>query len=137
MVNLLVKTRLRLDQTDIRCYHLKFFLVQGRRIIVTHQNQPQQCSHCFGYSNPKYGDGLDLCPGNKNGCACKVLGTERAKMGPYMHELERLHGYRSLKAKFSNVSNMEEENEDVYNKPPYSRPPPLTLFFFPLEHHYL
>ena len=27
---------------------------QERRITVTHQGQPQQCSNCFSYDNPKY-----------------------------------------------------------------------------------
>ena len=85
---------------------------QGRRITVTHQNQPQQCSNCFGFSKIKYGGELGLCPGNGNGRACKALGTERTKMGPYMRELERLLGYRSIKAKFSHMGNMEELNMD-------------------------
>ena len=55
---------------------------QGRRITVTHQNQAQQCSHCFGYSFAKYGDLMKLCPGNGNGKACKAMDTERAKMAP-------------------------------------------------------
>ena len=79
---------------------------QGRRITVTHQNQPQQCSNCFMYSKVKYG--RELCPGNGNGRACKALGTERAKMGPYMRELEKVVGYKSIKAKFSHMGNMEE-----------------------------
>ena len=71
---------------------------QGRRIIVTHQNQPQQCSNCFCYSIAKYGDQMGMCPGNGNGKACKALNTDRARMGPYLKVLERLVGYRSLKA---------------------------------------
>ena len=85
---------------------------QGRRIIVTHQNQPQQCSHCFGFSVAKYGEETVRCPGNANGRACKALETERAKMGPYMKELYRLLGYKSIKAKFSCVGNIEEIIED-------------------------
>jgi regulator of replication initiation timing len=94
---------------------------QGRRITVTHQNQPQQCSNCFGYSTNKYGTQLGLCPGNGNGKACKELNTERAKMGPYMKDLERLLGYRSTKSKFSRVGVMnepvidEDETEITFN----------------------
>ena len=79
---------------------------QGRRITVTHQNQFQQCSNCFSYNKIKYG--YPVCPGNGNGRACKALGTDRARMGPYMRELERVVGYKSIKAKFSNMGNMEE-----------------------------
>ena len=85
---------------------------QGRRITVIHQSQPQQCSNCFGYSKLKYGGELNLCPGNGNGRACKALNTERAKMGPYMKELERLIGYKSIKAKFSQMSNMDENTAE-------------------------
>jgi hypothetical protein len=46
---------------------------QGRRVTVTHQNQPMQCNNCFGYSIAKYGNGLSLCPGNENGRACKAM----------------------------------------------------------------
>ena len=58
------------------------------------------------YSKVKYGG--ELCPGNGNGRACKALGTERAKMSPYMRELEKMVGYKSIKAKFSHMGNMEE-----------------------------
>ena len=34
------------------------------------------------------------------------MGTVRAKMAPYMRELEKLVGYKSIKAKFGNVGNM-------------------------------
>ena len=53
-----------------------------------------------------------MCPGNGNGRACKAMNTERAKMGSYMRELERLLGYKSIKAKFSSMGNMEESIED-------------------------
>ena len=85
---------------------------QGRRIIVTHQNQSQQCSHCFGYTKAKYGTDLVICPGNGNGKACKALETERARMGPYMRVLQKVLGYRSLKAKFSRMGPMEEQSDD-------------------------
>ena len=91
---------------------------QGRRITVIHQNQPQQCSNCFGFSRAKYGGELGLCLANANGRAFKAMGTVRAKMAPYMRELERLVGYKSIKAKFGNVGNMDENNpeeEEAYN----------------------
>ena len=92
---------------------------QGRRITVTHQTQPQQCSHCFGYSMAKYGRELNLCPGNGNGKACKAMDTERAKMGPYMRLLEKVLGFKSLKAKFNRLSFTEpveeEESEGLFN----------------------
>ena len=84
---------------------------QGRRITVTHQNQPQQCSHCFGFSMAKYGLQLNLCPGNGNGRACKAMDTERARMGPYMKALQRVLGYRSLKARFSRLGFVEPVEE--------------------------
>ena len=40
------------------------------------------------------------------------MGTVRAKMAPYMRELERLVGYKSIKAKFGNVGNMDENNPE-------------------------
>ena len=86
---------------------------QGRRVTVTLQGQQQQCSNCFSYSKPKYGISEDYsCPANGNGKACKEMGLERTKMGPYMKALERLIGYRSLKAKYSTAGSQEEVYED-------------------------
>ena len=86
---------------------------QGRRITVTHQGQLQQCSNCFSFAKPKYGISEEFkCPANGNGKACKELGLERTKMGPYMKALERLIGYKSLKAKYSTVGAQEEIYED-------------------------
>ena len=70
---------------------------------------------------------MKLCPGNGNGKACKAMNTERARMGPYMKDLERLLGYRSLKAKFSRMGNMEEavldeEETEVSFKTIYKSP---------------
>ena len=56
---------------------------QGRRILVTHQGQPQQCGHCFGFDVQKYGKPVsERCPAKGNGRACRIMGTVRAKMGP-------------------------------------------------------
>ena len=86
---------------------------QGRRITVTHQNQPQQCSNCFSFTKPKYGISEEYkCPANGNGKACKEMGLERTRMGPYMRGLERFVGYRSLKAKFSRSGTPEQIYED-------------------------
>ena len=100
---------------------------QGRRITVTHQNQPMQCSNCFGYSIAKYGNEMNLCPGNGNGRACKALNTERAKMAPYMKVLEKLLGYKSLKAKFGRMGHMEEvvvdeDDSEITFKTTYKSP---------------
>ena len=99
---------------------------QGRRITVTHQNQPTQCSNCFGYSRQKYGTELNLCPGNGIGRVCKAMETERAKMGPYMRVLERLVGYKSLKARYSRVGVFEpiedEEESEVTDTTVYKSP---------------
>ena len=100
---------------------------QGRRITVTHQGQPQQCSNCFSYDIPKYGRALaERCPAQGNGKACKLLGTPRAKMNPYMKELEKLVGFATLKIKQARLTgnkagydnaedtmgeNLEDENE--------------------------
>ena len=70
---------------------------------MTHQAQPQQCSHCFCFESSKYGK-LEKCPGGGNGKACKLLETPRARMGPYMKELEKLVGYTSLKVKYSRLN---------------------------------
>ena len=53
--------------------------------------------------------------------------TERAKMGPYMRELERLLGYRSLKSKFSRMGlkeepEMDEDETDISFKITYKSP---------------
>merc|ERR1711944_293424 len=62
----------------------------GRRVLVLHNNQEPQCSHCLR----KYSSG---CPGNGNGRACEQLGTPRAKMYLYMKSLSASVGYNSLK----------------------------------------
>ena len=77
---------------------------QGRRITVTHQGQPQQCSNCFNYDIPKYSQSLaDKCPALGNGKACKMMGTPRARMGAYMKNLEKLVGFTTLKLKNARV----------------------------------
>ena len=105
---------------------------QGRRIVVTHQGQPQQCSHCFSYDIPKYGKPLvDRCPAKGNGKACKMMDTPRARMGQYMKELERLIGYTSLKIKHSKKSDQrdivevkldEDEDDEVSLRIRYKTP---------------
>ena len=90
---------------------------QGRRVIVTHQGQPQQCSHCFSYDVQKYGIPLsERCPAKGNGKACKLLGTPRAKMGAYMKDLEKLVGYSSLKSKHSKKSGAENITENALDE---------------------
>ena len=49
---------------------------QGRRVVVTHLGQLQQCSHCFGYDAQKYGkQPSEQCPARGNGKACRLMGT--------------------------------------------------------------
>ena len=79
---------------------------QGRRITVSRQNPLHQRSNCFSYKKIKYG--YTVCPWNVNERAFNAQGTDRARMGPHMRDLERVVGYRSTKAKFSNIRNMEE-----------------------------
>ena len=72
---------------------------------MTHQGQPQQCSNCFSYDIPKYGKSLtERCPAQGNGKACKLLDTPRARMNPYMRELEKLVGFATLKIKQARLS---------------------------------
>jgi hypothetical protein len=102
---------------------------QGRRVTVTHQGQPQQCSNCFSYDIPKYGMALSgRCPAQGNGHACKMMGTPRARMNHYMKDLEKLVGFTTLKmkhARFSgnriatyDVNDDEEIVEDLVYKTP-------------------
>ena len=71
---------------------------RGRRVTVLHNNQPPQCSHCFGYfppSNHTLGPS-QYCKGGGNGKICKSLNTERTSMNAYIKSL-REEGYTSLK----------------------------------------
>ena len=101
---------------------------QGRRVTVTHQGQLQQCSNCFSFAKPKYGISEEFkCPANGNGKACKEMGMDRTKMAPYMKALERLIGYKSLKARYSTVGSQEEvyideEESEVSFKTVYKNP---------------
>ena len=98
---------------------------QGRRVIVTHQNQPMQCGHCFGYDHPKYQGGR-RCPAKGKGAACKESGTKRTTMGGYMQELKDTIGYVSLKVQNTSKSftairddeATEENGEGVNYKTP-------------------
>ena len=91
---------------------------QGRRITVTHQGQPQQCSNCFSYDIPKYGKPLSArCPAQGNGNACKMMGTPRARMNPYMKELEKLVGYTTLKMKHARASGNVAAAYDISEEP--------------------
>ena len=49
----------------------------GRRILVLHNGQVPQCSHCFKKANTR-------CPGGGNGKICDLKKTPRAKMLAYM-----------------------------------------------------
>ena len=65
---------------------------QGRRILVLHSGQDQQCSNCLGQSSN--------CPANGNGKLCTEMKTPRAKMSAYMNSLKISVGYSSLKAQY-------------------------------------
>ena len=65
---------------------------QGRRILVLHSGQDQQCSNCLGHSSH--------CPANGNGKLCTEMKTPRAKMSSYMNGLKISVGYSSLKSQY-------------------------------------
>ena len=65
---------------------------QGRRILVLHSGQDQQCSNCLGQSSH--------CPANGNGKLCTEMKTPRAKMSSYMNGLKISVGYSSLKSQY-------------------------------------
>ena len=66
---------------------------QGRRVLVLHNGQTSQCSHCLKKAGP------GGCPAGGNGRACNTMGTPRAKMLNYMLSLKAQLGYVSLKTK--------------------------------------
>jgi hypothetical protein len=66
----------------------------GRRVLVLHNGQVSQCSHCLR----KAGQGG--CPAGGNGKACKLMNVPRAKMHQYMQGLRTKAGYVSLKTKY-------------------------------------
>ena len=66
---------------------------QGRRVLVLHNGQMSQCSHCLRKS------GNGGCPAGGNGKACFLMKTPRAKMATYMQSLYAQVGYVSLKTK--------------------------------------
>ena len=65
----------------------------GRRVVVLHNGQTTQCSHCLR----RAGSG---CPAMGLGKACELAGTPRAKMNTYMQGLRRSIGYVSMKIKY-------------------------------------
>ena len=66
---------------------------QGKRIVVLHNGQTTQCSHCLR----RAGAG---CPAMGIGKACELAGTPRAKMNNYMQGLRSSIGYVSMKIKY-------------------------------------
>ena len=66
---------------------------QGRRVLVLHNGQATQCSHCLKKAGP------GGCQAGGNGKACNLMGTPRAKMFHYMMSLKSQLGYVSLKTK--------------------------------------
>ena len=68
---------------------------QGRRVLVLHNGQVSQCSHCLRKAVP------GGCPAGGNGKACNLMQTPRAKMFNYMLSLKTQTGYVSLKTKYT------------------------------------
>ena len=67
---------------------------QGRRVLVLHNGQSTQCSHCLKKAGP------GGCTAGGNGKACNLMNTPRAKMYQYMEGLKNQVGYVSLKTKY-------------------------------------
>ena len=66
---------------------------QGRRVLVLHSGQAQQCSNCLEVG--------PNCPAAGNGKLCKdELKTPRAKMSVYMNSLKITKNYSSLKTQY-------------------------------------
>ena len=82
---------------------------QGRRVVVTHPGQAQQCSHCLR----RAGEG---CPAAGNGKNCEAAETPRGQMKEYMQKLRTSCGYASLK-----VMNAESQAR-LYPSPYNSEP---------------
>ena len=95
---------------------------QGRRVLVLHNGQVSQCSHCLRKAGP------GGCPAGGNGKACNLMETPRAKMLNYMQSRKAQTGYVSLKTKYmekqarhfpslpgfdSDISSSMEENGEV------------------------
>ena len=68
---------------------IKYAVEQGRRILVLHSDQGQQCSSCLGKSS--------ICPANGNGKLRTEMKTPRAKMSSYMKEKSLNIGYINLR----------------------------------------
>ena len=66
---------------------------QGRRVLVLHSGQAQQCSNCLEIG--------PNCPAAGNGKLCKdEMKTPRAKMSVYMNSLKISKNYTSLKTQY-------------------------------------
>ena len=66
---------------------------QGRRVLVLHSGQAQQCSNCLEI--------VPNCPAAGPGKLCKEeLKTPRAKMSVYMNSLKITKNYSSLKTQY-------------------------------------
>ena len=66
---------------------------QGRRVLVLHSGQAQQCSNCLEVG--------PNCPAAGNGKLCKdEFKTPRAKMSVYMNSLKITKNYTSLKTQY-------------------------------------
>ena len=87
---------------------------QGKRVLVLHNGQIPQCSHCLRRA------GNGGCPAGGNGKACNLLKTPRAKMAQYMQSLREKIGYVSLKTRFlelqaKNFPSLQGFDTDIVN----------------------
>ena len=89
---------------------------KGRRVLVLHNGQVAQCSHCLRRSNSG-------CQGAGNGKVCWELKTPRAKLANYIQHLKIKLGYTSLKTRYlenlakhfpslNRAENLENQIED-------------------------
>ena len=65
---------------------------EGRRVLVLHSGQAQQCSNCL--------ENGPICPASGNGKLCREMNTPRAKMSEYINRLKIKTGYTSLKTQY-------------------------------------
>ena len=65
---------------------------EGRRVLVLHSGQAQQCSNCL--------ENAPICPASGNGKLCREMNIPRARMSDYTLRLKIKVGYISLKTQY-------------------------------------
>ena len=68
---------------------------KAARVLVTHPQQPKQCSHCL--QQPKIPPNTYGCEEGAIGSACRENGGRRADIEEYSQHLYAKHGYISMK----------------------------------------